>query len=356
MITDSSRPAALLLAFLLALAAPLAVAASPTAEESQLCARRDRHDPESARPGSPLRVREECRDDEVAVEAPLALCAPLEERGGDELKEGARARVAASCRESRQAQLAELVHDDGGVFADPPPATVKPIIFDLASGVATVTGPYPGGFGACGQTGEWIKEHYPGFGMAAVPAAFFSEYVPATGNVQCDTSLGVATDLQGEPLCFELTGLSGAVTVKVVVADKCAGDCSANVAQCETAQPNASCASSAGTASCLDCPDPSIQFEQQWRCPPAMDCFRAHNPGENWKDWDNSFLSSTLGINVGTECEISGYMPSGDFPAHVDWCSGENAHFDLQDGNPFDASNNPTVVNYARIQCPTPTP
>ncbi|MEM7022593.1 MAG: hypothetical protein AAF637_08350 [Pseudomonadota bacterium] len=275
---------------------------------------------------------------------------------------------------TRIAELASKVADSVAIYVDGEQdlldavheatarPSVSPTTFNLQSGTSTVTGPYPGGAGACGADQEWINQHYGSsedpFWMVAVPAAFFEQF-QETGNVKCKTpypNIAVNVPEEGEPeepLCYRLS--AGDVELKVIVADVCAGNCAANVAQCLSASPNPTCGTVA-QATCLDCgTSPQAitkQFEEQWRCPPAMDCFEQANPGQHWQDYTGEFLASTMGITPTSQCVTQSYVPSGDYPnGRVDWCSGENAHFDIQNGVPFNSLGNPQVITYERIPC-----
>ena len=221
--------------------------------------------------------------------------------------------------------------------------------FPLAEGTASVTGPYPGGSGSCGSTGDEIVAKYPGFVMAAVPSAFFATYNPATSvGLQCDSASKVVVDADGKPLCFELT-IDSEIR-KVVVADVCAGNCVSNVADCGT--PGATPSNDCGTtsASCLDCSDHPEQFKPEWRCPEMPYCYETANAGASWADHAGGFYAYNFGITPTTQCTEDGFSPSGDFPGgHVDWCSGSQPHFDLQRSQ-FSPSNN--VAAYKRIDCP----
>ena len=197
--------------------------------------------------------------------------------------------------------------------------------------------------------------------MAAIPGAYYTDInlPPSVANVTCDLERKVAVDSQGQPLCYELSIEGEIETQKVIVADVCAGNCASNVKLCSSEMPDSTSCDNSG--SCLDCGTTKAalekQLEQQWRCVPAMDCYEQTNPGLNWQDKTGIFLGKDLGLTQTTVgCELPGtdFIPSGLFPnGFVDYCSGENAHFDIQTapvGSPF--LENPRVINYQRIDCP----
>lgn len=225
--------------------------------------------------------------------------------------------------------------------------------FPLNAGTTSVTGPYPGGSGSCGSTGDEIRAKYPGFQMAAVPSKFFSTYNPGSAvGLSCDPQLKVVVDESGKPLCYEIE--SAGESRSVVVADVCAGNCVSNVATCGSsgAAPSNDCGQN--SASCLDCSDHPTQFEAKWRCPPMAECYSKANSGESWTTHMGPFYASDFGINTGgRQCTIPGFSPSADFPSgHVDYCSGENPHFDIQH-EPFADAN--SVATYKRVDCPSPS-
>ncbi|MEM7138175.1 MAG: hypothetical protein AAF500_16465 [Myxococcota bacterium] len=225
--------------------------------------------------------------------------------------------------------------------------------FALQEGPTTVTNYDGGAQGKCGLTGSEVQGRYPGYTMAAIPGAFFSDISPLNGTVSCSPESGIVVDDQGDPLCYKLTGQDGS-EVMVVVADVCGGGCSQNVADCGNpdAQPEPTCST---IASCLDCTDFATQFEDRWRCPPAMECL-TQTQGTEWPDFMGPILAATMGLNQGTEgCEVSDFIPSGLFPnANVDWCSGDNAHFDIWNDTSSLTNPSPTVVEYERMDCPDP--